>query len=91
MLSVIFVLYAHKQAAKFGDYSWRIYNLFISAASVICYIVSVKKLTAKGGIIMTDNINKTIDNEELDLEQLENVSGGDGHYPAMGEIVQTVA
>ena len=25
---------------------------------------------------MTDNINKNIENEELDLEQLENVSGG---------------
>ena len=25
---------------------------------------------------MTDNTNKNIDNEELDLEQLEDVSGG---------------
>ena len=25
---------------------------------------------------MTDNMNKSIDNEELDLDQLENVSGG---------------
>lgn len=25
---------------------------------------------------MTDSINKNIDNEELDLEQLEDVSGG---------------
>ena len=40
---------------------------------------------------MTDNINIIPDNEEFDLEQLENVSGGDRHYPAMGEIVQTVA
>ena len=32
---------------------------------------------------MTDNINKKIDNEELDLDQLENVSGGDGFYPQM--------
>jgi len=30
----------------------------------------------KGGITMTDSINKNIDNEELDLEQLEDVSGG---------------
>lgn len=65
--------------------------MFIFAASVICYNVTVKKLTAKGGIIMTDNINIIPDNEEFDLEQLENVSGGDRHYPAMGEIVQTVA
>ena len=51
---------------------------------MICYNVSVKNNRShKGGIIMTDNINKKIDNEELDLDQLENVSGGDGFYPQM--------
>lgn len=32
---------------------------------------------------MTDNLNTDLTPEELDLDQLENVSGGDGHYPAM--------
>ena len=31
---------------------------------------------------MTDNMNKSIDNEELDLDQLENVSGGAFHGAA---------
>lgn len=32
---------------------------------------------------MNDNINKMPDSEEIDIEQLENVSGGDGFYPQM--------
>lgn len=55
----------------------RIYSLFIFAKPLMCYNVSVKTdCTHKGGIVMTDNINKTPENEELDLDQLEDVSGG---------------
>ena len=36
------------------------------------YIITFRK----GGIIMTDNINKNIDNEAIDLEKLDEVSGG---------------
>ena len=32
---------------------------------------------------MNDNINNSPENEELDLDQLEKVSGGDGFYPQM--------